>query len=78
MDLADLYTSTADEALTAARSLDNPADRAFALSNIGGNLTEPTRTDVFTEAVEAARLVDDPKSQAQSLMAVTSSIRRAL
>lgn len=78
MNLIDLYTDTADEALTAARSVDDPGDRAFALSNIGGRFDEPTRTDVFTEAVEAARLVEDPKARARTLTAVTSGIRGAL
>ena len=64
----------ADEALTAARATENPANRAWALTRLADLLDPGQRGELLDEALSAARAADDDDDRFWALTVVAPEL----
>lgn len=63
MDLAALH----DEALTAARLIEDPKERAGEIATLAILRPVEERDPLIQESADAARLIEDPKERSRAL-----------
>ena len=75
--IAERVPDRLDQVLAAARTIDNPYDRASALASLAARMAESERVGVLQEALAAARAVNDPGTRVKALAHVLEKLDQA-